>query len=156
MLLLHICSYILIAAFFFLLSVIACEDALTMRIPDGRNAALFFVGLGALLTCSGPRLSDRLIGLFLISVPMLLIALAVPRGFGGGDIKLMAAGGFFLGGRGIAAALVIGAFSGGVYAVSLLFRKKAGKKDVFPFGPFLCAGLALAFFLACTDGTYRL
>lgn len=42
-------------------------------------------------------LIDRLIGALIISVPMLLLALAIPGAFGGGDIKLMAVSGAFLG-----------------------------------------------------------
>ena len=32
----------------------------------------------------------------------------------------------------------------GIYGICLLAAKKAGKKDHFAFGPFLCAGIVLA------------
>ncbi len=40
---------------------------------------------------------ERLIGMVCISLPLFLIVLIIPEGFGGGDIKLMFAAGFFLG-----------------------------------------------------------
>ena len=36
--------------------------------------------------------------------------------------------------------------SGGFYAMYLLKRGKAGRKDHFAFGPFLCVGAGLAVF----------
>ena len=49
----------------------------------------------------------------LVSVPMLLLTLAVPGAFGGGDIKLMAASGFFLGMDAIVCAMMFGLLTGG-------------------------------------------
>lgn len=49
------------------------------------------------MACSEHGLIDRLIGALIVSVPMLLLALAIPGAFGGGDIKLMAVSEHFLG-----------------------------------------------------------
>ena len=64
--------------------------------------------------------------------------------FGGGDIKLMAAAGLFLGWQNTLLAMFFGIVFGGIYGIYLVAAKKAGKKDHFAFGPFLCAGIVIA------------
>ena len=71
-------------------------------------------------------------------------ALVIPGAFGGGDIKLMAVSGAFLGTGPVVCAMFFGLLTGGAYGAFMLKSKKLGKKDVFAFGPFLAFGLALA------------
>ena len=68
----------------------------------------------------------------------------IPGGFGGGDIKLMAAAGLFLGWQRTLLAGFLALVGGGTYGIWLLAARKAGRRDHFAFGPFLCAGLAAA------------
>lgn len=145
-----------IAAFFALLGVIAWTDWKTMRIPNRLNAAVFVTGLCAFFTVPGPGVPERVLGLFVVSVPMLLAALLVPGGFGGGDIKLMAAGGLFLGWEGNVLAAALGIFAGGIWGLYLLLFKRADRRDVFPFGPCLCGGMLAAFVILCTRGSYHI
>mgnify|MGYP002803015174 CR=1 FL=1 len=145
-----------IAAFFALLGVIAWTDWKTMRIPNRLNAAVFVTGLCAFFTVPGPGVPERVLGMFVVSVPMLLAALLVPGGFGGGDIKLMAAGGLFLGWEGYVLAAVLGIFAGGIWGLYLLLFKRADRRDVFPFGPCLCGGMLAAFVILCTRGSYHI
>ncbi len=66
------------------------------------------------------------------------------HGMGGGDIKLMAALGIWVGGMGIPILMLFASLSS---LVTLFIRKlfSGGKlKDPLPFGPFLCAGAVLA------------
>ena len=65
-------------------------------------------------------LIDRLIGALIISVPMLLLALAIPGAFGGGDIKLMAVSGAFLGTGSVVCAMFFGLLTGGAYGAFML------------------------------------
>ena len=67
-----------------------------------------------------------------------------PGAFGGGDIKLMAAAGLFLGWQHTLLAMFFGILGGGFYGMYLLAARKADKKDHFAFGPFLCVGIVLA------------
>ena len=145
-----------IAAFFALLGVIAWTDWKTMRIPNRLNAAVFVTGLCAFFTVPGPGVPERVLGMFVVSVPMLLAALLVPGGFGGGDIKLMAAGGLFLGWEGNVLAAALGIFAGGIWGLYLLLFKRADRRDVFPFGPCLCGGMLAAFVIICTRGSYHI
>ncbi len=73
---------------------------------------------------------------FSVSLPLFLITLAVPGGFGGGDIKLMAACGLFLGWKLCLLSLCFGLLTGGLYGIWLLAAGKKGRKEHFAFGPF--------------------
>ena len=128
------------------LLAIALIDMDTQEIPDGLVIALAVVAIAAIWGMPGRTLVDRLIGMACVSVPMLVIDLFIPTSFGGGDVKLMAAGGFLLGWRGTLLAMFIALIGGGGYGIWLLSRKKAGRKDHFAFGPFLAAGIVLALF----------
>ncbi|MDD6328586.1 MAG: A24 family peptidase [Lachnospiraceae bacterium] len=129
--------------------IVACDLALitfididTQEIPPQFNYALLCLGIVSYFILDGPGLKERIIGLFVVSVPMLILALF--NGFGGGDVKLMFASGFLLGWKGNVAACLIGIVSGSIYAVICLVTKKKGRKDQFAFGPFLSAGIYIA------------
>ena len=133
-----------------LLSV-ARIDAETQTIPNGLNLAAAGVGVLsvflALAADTGPVasvLGGRALGAVCVSGPMLLLCLLIPGAFGGGDIKLMAAVGLFLGWQHTLLAAFLAILAGGCYGIWLLATKKAGKKDHFAFGPFLCAGIVAA------------
>ena len=122
---------------------IALIDAETQTIPDRLNFALAVCGVaGTVLSPAGWR--GHIIGAVCVSVPMFWLCLAIDGAFGGGDIKLMAAAGLFLGWQNTLLAMFFGILGGGVYGMYLLAAKKADKKDHFAFGPFLCAGIVLA------------
>ena len=105
------------------------------------NIILGALGLVSILTIPGMSVAERVIGFFCISVPMFLIVLLVPGGFGGGDIKMMAASGILLGWKGNLAAFFIGLIIGGVYGAFLLISGKKGRKEHFAFGPCLSIGI---------------
>lgn len=121
-----------------------------LGLPDGLFG-MSWAALLALAVCgvAGTVLSPagwrgHIIGAVCVSVPMFLLCLAIDGAFGGGDIKLMAAAGLFLGWQNTLLAMFFGILGGGVYGMYLLAAKKADKKDHFAFGPFLCAGIVLA------------
>lgn len=68
---------------------------------------------------------------------------AYPQGMGFGDVKLAGILGLYLGWVGWGA-LVVGAFSaflfGGLFAVFLVLRGRAGRKSGIPFGPWMVFG----------------
>ena len=130
--------------FFCVLTCVAFVDADTMEIPNGFILWALAAAALAAVTMPGLSLPARLLGGVCVSVPMLLLALAVPGAFGGGDIKLMAACGLFLGWRLTVTSMFLALLGGGGYALYLLARKRAGRKTHFSFGPFLCLGMAAA------------
>lgn len=118
-------------------------DAETQTIPDRLNLALAVCGAVSVLLSPADWL-PHIIGGLCVSVPMFLLCLVIDGAFGGGDIKLMAAAGLFLGWQNTLLAMFFGIVFGGIYGIYLLAAKKAGKKDHFAFGPFLCAGIVIA------------
>ncbi len=123
------------------LVMITVIDAYTQMIPPVLNIILGALGLLSILTMPGISVAERVIGFFCISVPMFLIVLLVPGGFGGGDIKMMAASGILLGWKGNLAAFFIGLIIGGIYGAFLLISGKKGRKEHFAFGPCLSIGI---------------
>jgi prepilin signal peptidase PulO-like enzyme (type II secretory pathway) len=129
-----------------LLVLIARHDAKTSLIPDRYNFALAVLALFSWLTPMGISPADGIIGSLAVSFPMLLLSLIRFGSVGGGDIKLMAAAGLLLGWQKVLIAASAGIMGAGCYAVVLLASRKAGMKDRFAFGPFLCLGITLAWF----------
>lgn len=85
--------------FFCILTVVTFMDIDTMEIEDGSWIAIYILAVAACFTMPEISLVSRLIGVVCVSIPMLLLTLAVPGAFGGGDIKLMGACGAFWDGR---------------------------------------------------------
>lgn len=133
-------------AVLFLLTAVALMDWDTMEIYDRFHAAILLCALLAIRFFPEIGLKDRLIGAVCVSVPMLILALVIPGGFGGGDIKLMFVLGLYLGWQQILLTAFFAILSGGFYAMYLLKKGKAGRKDHFAFGPFLCTGAGFAIF----------
>ena len=130
-----------------LLLIITQIDQQTMEIPNGLVIACIVPAVMAVFAFPNVKIMERLIGVFSVSLPLFVITLAVPGAFGGGDIKLMAVIGFFLGWKMSLTAFMLAVFSGGIYRIGLLLSKKKGAKEHFAFGPFLCAGTALTLFV---------
>ena len=91
-------------------------------------------------------LQSSILGFFLLSIPMLLLTLRL-GGLGGGDIKLTAACGLFLGADALLAGFLIAALSALTIRLLLHLIKKEDPKGTFAFGPLLSAGFILAAFL---------
>ena len=149
------------------LIVIAVIDWRTYEIPFGLNVFIAVLGIlytlfdlakscgmwdysleansakGAFFSWLPMTVSDHLIGAVSVSGFLLILYLATKgRGIGGGDIKLMAAAGLFLGWKNIILAFVIGCILGSVIH---LIRMKVSKQDhVLAFGPYLAVGIFIA------------
>jgi len=134
-------------AFAGVLTVVAFVDLDTMEIPDGFVISAAVIGLLSIASMPGVTLLERLVGVFSVSVPLLLLTLAIPGAFGGGDIKLTAACGILLGWKLSLLALFFGIVIGGAQGIFLLAAKRAGRKDHFAFGPHLCIGMLLSLFV---------
>ncbi len=129
------------------LIVIAVIDWRTYEIPFGLNVFIAVLGLADIVCKLINRdfwgIIDNLIGAVSVSVFLLaLYFLTKGRGIGGGDIKLMAAAGLFLGWKNIILAFVIGCILGS--AIHLI-RMRVSKADhVLAFGPYLAGGILIA------------
>ena len=137
-----------LVSFFYLgiLLIVALIDWDTQMIYDRFHLLILLLAIGNIWLSPEHGIGDRLIGAVIISVPMLLLSLLIPGAFGGGDIKLMAVSGLFLGMASIICAMFLGLLGGGAYGVWMLKHKKLERKDHFAFGPFLAIGLAVSLF----------
>ncbi len=137
-------------AFTVLLILISMIDLDTMEIPFLLNVVILVLGGISILTFQGTSpfaditIVNRLVGMVVIAVPMILINLIIADAFGGGDIKLLVAAGFLLGWKMTVIGFFVGAIIAGAIGVTLMARKKKGGKEHIPFGPSLCAGLYLS------------
>src|SRR5262245_48737124 len=68
------------------------------------------------------------------------------EGMGGGDVKLGAMLGAFLGWKVALLSIFLAVLLGGIVALVLLGSRTTGRKDPIPFGPFLAAGGAAGLF----------
>ncbi|MCH7569582.1 MAG: prepilin peptidase, partial [Deltaproteobacteria bacterium] len=68
-------------------------------------------------------------------------------GLGGGDIKLLAMVGAFLGWPAIPVALFSASLTGSLIGLGLMIQKQADGKLALPFAPFLCLGAILHLFI---------
>jgi leader peptidase (prepilin peptidase)/N-methyltransferase len=117
-------------------------DGRTGEIPPGFNIFILCLALAHLPLDLGNWLT-YVIGFFAVSLPLLLILLATGgRGIGGGDMKLMAVCGLFLGWRLVLISFVLGCVLGSVIH---LVRMRVSKADrVLALGPYLSAGVFLS------------
>ena len=123
---------------------LAIEDFKERKIQDKYNAGILaLAGISTVLGLGAPLLS-RVIGMFLISVPMMGIALIRPGSFGGGDIKLAFASGAFLGWRGVLEGTVYGIVLASTYCLWVIFIKKENRDIQFALGPYLSVGYILS------------
>lgn len=123
----------------FVLSVI---DVRTREIPQGINVFILVLAITAALI-DRQNFTSHIIGSFSISVPLYLILIITRgKGIGGGDIKLMAICGLFLGWKLVVLAFFIGCLAASIIHLFLMAAKKADRS--LSFGPYLSAGIFLA------------
>ena len=130
--------------FFAMLTAITFVDLDTMEIPPVLSWGILPLGIIAIWAVPEITIKERIIGAVSVSGFMLLVALLVKGGFGGGDIKMMFSAGFLLGWKGILTGFLAGLFIGAAVGIISMIRSKKGMKDHIPFVPSLCAGMILA------------
>lgn len=125
------------------LLAITMIDLDTMTIP---NSLVICCVVIAILSIMFHNISmvDRVIGFFIISVPMYVMNLIIPDCFGGGDIKLIAVCGLLLGWVDLLVGMFIAVVIAGVYAGYLMITHKVDKKGHIAFGPYICFGVFVA------------
>lgn len=126
--------YCLLASALVVLSVI---DFRTFEIPFGINVFIFILGVIQVILDYNNWL-NYLIGFFAVSGVMYIVVL-ITNGFGGGDVKLMAAAGLLLGWKKIVLAFLLGCILG---AIIHPIRMWLSKEDhVLAFGPYLAMSI---------------
>jgi leader peptidase (prepilin peptidase)/N-methyltransferase len=133
------------------LLVVACIDLLHQIIPDVITLPGIAVGLLCAATVLPVGLADSVLGILLGGGLLWGLAWASPylfgkEGMGGGDIKLMAMIGSFLGWQPTLLTILIGAAAGSLVGLSLISLKRMRRDQYLPFGPFLVLGALAAMF----------
>jgi len=85
-------------------------------------------------------------GGFLLALAWAYAAVTGTEGMGGGDIKLLAMIGAFLGWPSIPVTLFLSSLGGSIIGLSAMLIKGVGRKYALPFAPFLCLGALLHLF----------
>lgn len=140
--------YVLIAAFL----VITFIDIDHRIIPDMITLPGIPIGLAASF---GPGLVsplEALIGVLAGGGSLFLVAwgyqlIAKREGMGGGDIKLLAMVGAFIGWQGVLFTIFVASLSGTLTGITLMFRRQGDMKLAVPFGPFLAVGAIAYLFI---------
>ena len=140
-----------LVAFLYLASIsvaLTLIDLDTQRLPNVIVLPAYVVGVvllgtSALLLGLLPNFLIALVSAAAMFVFYLILALVKPGGMGFGDVKLAGVIGLFLGWIGVGS-VVVGLFSafllGGLFSISLLVLRKAGRKSGIPFGPWMLIG----------------
>lgn len=86
-------------------------------------------------------------GGFLLATAWLYEKLTGVEGMGGGDIKLLAMIGAFLGWPAVPVSLFLASLAGSVVGLACMILTGAGRRLALPFAPFLCVGALIFIFL---------
>lgn len=123
-----------------ILIVVTVTDLRHGIIPNKVIIAGFVMGMP--LTAFQSWEALKLGGLAFLGAGLFMLAVAeISRGgMGGGDVKLSALMGLFLGPSGVVIALFLAFLAGGLVGAMLLITGVKKRKDPIPFGPFLAAG----------------
>ena len=131
------------------LIIIAFIDLNEMIVPD--VISLPGIGVGLILSFFVPYIKfiNSVSGVVVGGGIILIIALVGSMIFkkeamGGGDVKLAAMIGAFLGWRYTIISLLAGFFSGALIGIVLILSKIKKREDAIPFGPFLALGALIS------------
>ena len=133
------------------LVVITFIDLEHQIIPDEISLPGIVIGFILSFFLTEPGWLNSLIGLLLGGGSLLLVAWTYHRltgneGMGGGDIKLLAMMGAFLGWKAVPFILFTSSLSGSVIGLSLMMVQRKDGKLAIPFGPYLALGALLYLF----------
>jgi leader peptidase (prepilin peptidase)/N-methyltransferase len=103
---------------------------------------------GLLLAAAGGRLVNAAIVAAGAGLVFLAIALLSRGGMGGGDVKLAAMLGAFLGWPDAAVGILLAFIGGAAVGVALIVAGLRTRKDAIPFGPALATGALIALYAA--------
>jgi leader peptidase (prepilin peptidase) / N-methyltransferase len=138
-------------AFLCALIVVAFIDLDHQIIPDPVSLPGIVVGFLAAIVTGDPGWKASLIGILMGGGILWAVAEGYHRltgreGMGGGDIKLLAMIGAFLGWRAVPVTLLLSSLAGTAVGLSLILFQRQDSRTPIPFGPFLALGAVCALF----------
>ncbi len=130
--------------FFCILLTAAGEDASAGRIRNRYSIGIMTLALLSCVLGLPPGLAERFMGLCIAGLPLYTAAVVREGSFGGGDVKLSASCGFFLGAEQGAAFLMWTLAAAGIWAGALFLKGRKGRGERLALGPFFALGAAIA------------
>ena len=130
------------------LLIVSCIDIAHTIIPDAITLPGIVVGICTSLWLTPVGVGNAALGilvgggLFLL-IAVLSVVILQREGMGGGDIKLIAMIGAFLGWHAVLVTIFLGAVLGALVGTVLMLLRRQGRKEPIPFGPFLAVGALL-------------
>jgi len=144
-------SYLFYFSFVAALIVITVIDLYHQIIPD--VISIPGIGVGVLTSLITPQttLFNSLIGILLGGGSLFFVATVYQwifkrEGMGGGDVKLLAMIGAFLGWKAVIVTVLLGSLVGSITGIIVMTLKKKDFKYAIPFGPFLALGAVISLF----------
>jgi leader peptidase (prepilin peptidase)/N-methyltransferase len=144
-------SYLIYFSFMAALTVMTVIDLYHQIIPD--VISLPGIGAGLLASLVLPKITfvNSLLGVLLGGGSLFLVAtlyqwLFKREGMGGGDVKLLAMIGAFLGWKAVILTILFSSLIGSLVGISIMLIKGKDFKYAIPYGPFLSIGAALSLF----------
>ncbi len=133
------------------LLVVAGTDLSHKIIPNAITFPGIILGLLSAATILPLGLFNGLLGVLVGGGILWLLAWVSPylfgkEGMGGGDIKLLAMIGAFLGWKPALMTIMVGSFLGSLVGIGLIAAKVIRREDYIPFGPFLVCGALVSLF----------
>ena len=137
---------VITAVFLVFLTACAASDINKGIVPDLMSVLIAILAVVRIVVSeiTVQSLMNHIYGAFILSIPMLIAALMIKSGFGGGDIKMMAAAGLYLGLDKTIIAGFIAFFVAGIYGIYLLLTKKSSARKKVKFAPYLALGCAFS------------
>ena len=131
------------------LLIVSCIDFAHTIIPDAITLPGIIVGLGTSLWLTPVGIRNAVLGVILggglfLLMAVLSVVILKREGMGGGDIKLIAMLGAFLGWQAVLVTIFLAAVLGASVGLALIFLRRKGRREPLPFGPFLALGALLA------------
>lgn len=144
-------DYLFYFAFLSALIVITVIDLYHQIIPDEISLPGIGVGLLASLILKNITFWESLIGAISGGGSLFLVAVAYQwlfkrEGMGGGDVKLLAMIGAFLGWKAVILTILLSSLIGSIIGIAIILIKGKDFKYAIPFGPFLSLGAAISLF----------
>lgn len=144
---------LLYAALYSALVVVAGTDLSHKIIPNAITLPGIVVGLLGAATVLPVGLVNSALGIVVGGGLLWVLAWASPylfgkEGMGGGDIKLLAMIGAFLGWKPALLTIMIGSLIGSIIGIGLITARIIKRDEYIPFGPFLVVGAVLSMFFA--------
>jgi len=133
------------------LVVITFIDIEHQIIPDEISLSGIVVGFVLSFFLNGHTWLNSLLGILLGGGSLLLVAWSYQRltgkeGMGGGDIKLLAMMGAFLGWKAVPFIIFASSLVGSLIGITIMLLQKKDSKLAIPFGPYLAFGAVLYIF----------